>query len=119
VTATWTTHSAHPSEALINGLAPHITVITVGTTTCGKPVGMTVVEYGSRSYWVITFRVLNSRGEGDYFAGLRPTCAAEDDFAHDLGDPEEASLKTALHYVREGRCPDKPYNPSSAGVTAG
>ena len=35
------------SEALINGLAPHMTVVTVGATTCGKPVGMTVVEYSS------------------------------------------------------------------------
>lgn len=95
------------SEALINGLAPHMTVVTVGSTTCGKPVGMTVVEYGDLSYWVITFRVLNSRGEGDYFAGLRPTCQAENDFAHELGDPEEASLKAALHYVRYGQCPDR------------
>jgi C-terminal processing protease CtpA/Prc len=99
--------SCSASEALINGLAPHMTVVTVGTTTCGKPVGMTVVEYGAWSYWVITFRVLNARGEGDYFAGLRPTCPAEDDFAHELGDPAEASLGAALHYVRHGRCPDR------------
>jgi hypothetical protein len=83
-------------------------VVTVGTTTCGKPVGMTVVEYGERAYSVITFRVLNARGEGDYFAGLRPTCRAEDDFMYDLGDPAEASLSTALHYMRSGRCPDRP-----------
>jgi C-terminal processing protease CtpA/Prc len=94
------------SEALINGLASHSTVVTVGTTTCGKPVGMTVVEYGKRAYSVITFRVLNSRGEGDYFTGLRPICQAEDDFAHELGDPAEASLQAALHYIRFGRCPD-------------
>jgi C-terminal processing protease CtpA/Prc len=95
------------SEALINGLAPHIAVVMVGTTTCGKPVGMTVVEYGERAYSVITFRVLNARGEGDYYAGLRPTCQAEDDFAHDLGDPAEASLSAALHYIRFGRCPGR------------
>jgi hypothetical protein len=95
------------SEALINGLVPHMTVVTVGTTTCGKPVGSNVVEYGERAYSVITFRVLNSRGEGDYFGGLRPTCPAEDDVAHDLGDPAEASLQAALHYIRFGRCPDR------------
>ena len=101
------------SEALINGLAPHMTVVTVGATTCGKPVGMTVVEYGERAYSVITFRVLNARGEGEYFTGLRPTCAAADDYTHDLGDPAEASLKAALHYIRNGRCPDP-----SAGASA-
>jgi C-terminal processing protease CtpA/Prc len=102
------------SEALINGLAPHMSVVTVGSATCGKPVGMTVVEYGERAYSVITFRVLNSRGEGDYFAGLRPTCQAEDDFAHELGDPEEASLSAALHYIRYGRCPEPPASVSAS-----
>lgn len=96
------------SEAVINGLAPFIEVITIGSTTCGKPVGMTVVEYGDRAYWVITFEVRNARGEGGYYGGLRPTCPAEDDFAHELGDPEEASLKAALQYLRDGRCPDRP-----------
>lgn len=102
--------SCSASEALINGLAPHMTVVTVGTTTCGKPVGMTVVEYGKRAYWVITFRVLNGRGEGDYYAGLQPTCRVADDFAHDLGDPAEVSLSAALHYMRYGRCPQGPVN---------
>jgi C-terminal processing protease CtpA/Prc len=102
------------SEALISGLAPYMTVITVGTTTCGKPVGMTGVEYGERAYLVITFRALNARGEGDYFSGLRPTCAAEDDYTHDLGDPAEASLKAALHYIRHGRCPDPSADASAA-----
>jgi C-terminal processing protease CtpA/Prc len=100
------------SEALVNGLAPHITVATVGAPTCGKPVGMAVVEYGERAYSVITFRVVNARGEGDYFDGLAPTCAAEDDLAHELGDPAEASLAAALHYVRHGRCPDRPTDAS-------
>ncbi len=92
------------SEALINALAPYLTVVTVGATTCGKPVGMTVVGYGARVYSVISFRVVNARGEGDYFGGLRPTCRAEDDFAHALGDPREASFAAALDYIRHGRC---------------
>ncbi|MET0681656.1 MAG: peptidase S41, partial [Burkholderiales bacterium] len=73
--------------------------------TCGKPVGFQVVKYGEMCYWVVTFKDLNARGEGDYYAGLAPTCAAADDLTRGLGDPEEASLKTTLHYVRFGRCP--------------
>lgn len=106
--------SCSASEALISGLAPHLTVITVGATTCGKPVGMTVVPYRERAYSVITFRGLNARGEGDYFTGLRPTCAAADDHTHELGDPAEASLKAALHYIRNGRCPDASEGASEA-----
>ena len=92
------------AEALIHGLAPHIEVITIGATTCGKPVGAQVLRYGDVSYWVITFKDVNARGEGDFYAGLRPRCAAEDDLARELGDTEEASLKAALHYLRFGNC---------------
>jgi len=98
--------SCSASEGLINGLAPHIEVVTIGGTTCGKPVGSRVLEYGEREYSIITFRSINARGEGDYYNGLRPTCAAEDDLRRDFGDPEEASLEAALHYIRHGRCPE-------------
>jgi carboxyl-terminal processing protease len=94
------------SEALINGLAPHMEVVTVGGTTCGKPVGSAVVEYGELAYSYISFRATNARGEGGYYDGLRPTCGADDDLTRELGDPEEASFKAALHYIRHGRCPE-------------
>jgi C-terminal processing protease CtpA/Prc len=93
------------SEALVQGLAPYIEVVTIGGTTCGKPVGFQVVRYGDMSYWVVTFKDLNARGEGDYYAGLAPTCAVADEVAHPLGDPADASFKAALHYIRSGRCP--------------
>jgi C-terminal processing protease CtpA/Prc len=93
------------SEALVHGLAPHIEVVTIGGTTCGKPVGFQVVRYGDMSYWVVTFKDLNARGEGDYYAGLAPTCAVVEEVAHPLGDPADASFKAALHYLRSGRCP--------------
>jgi hypothetical protein len=92
------------SEALVQGLAPYLEVVTVGGTTCGKPVGFQVVRYGDTSYWVVTFKDLNARGEGDYFAGLAPTCPAADDAAYPLGDPRDAGFRTALHYIGSGRC---------------
>jgi len=48
---------------------------------------------------------LNARGEGDFYSGLAPACTAADDLTRELGDPKEASLATALHYIRFGRCP--------------
>jgi hypothetical protein len=93
------------SEALFHGLRPYIEVVTIGGTTCGKPVGFQVVRYGDVSYWVVTFKDLNARGEGDYFTGLAPTCAIADDTLHPFGDPEDASFGAALHYLRTGRCP--------------
>jgi hypothetical protein len=96
--------SCSASEALINGLAPHMEVVTIGGTTCGKPVGSYTLEYGESEYSFISFRVINARGEGDYYNGLRPTCGADNDVRRDFGDPEEASFKAALHYIRHGRC---------------
>jgi C-terminal processing protease CtpA/Prc len=92
------------SEALVQGLAPHVEVVTIGGTTCGKPVGFQVVRYGDTSYWVVTFKDLNARGEGDYFAGLAPTCPAADDALHPLGDPRDPAFAAALRYAASGRC---------------
>ncbi len=99
--------SCSASEGLINGLAPHMDVVTIGGTTCGKPVGSYSIEYGGTGFSLITFRSVNARGEGDYYEGLRPTCGAEDDSRHDFGDPEEASFKAALHSIEHGRCPER------------
>lgn len=93
------------SEGLVNGLAPYMPVVTVGETTCGKPVGGETLEYGESAYSIISFRVVNARGEGDYYAGLRPVCAAVDPGTHELGDAADPSLAAALHYIRYGRCP--------------
>ena len=93
------------SESLINGLAAHMPVVTVGETTCGKPVGSLTLEYGEHVYSIITFRGVNARGEGDYFTGLPPTCATGDDVTRELGDPADPGLGVALHYIRYGGCP--------------
>ena len=39
-------YTCSASEALINGLAPYMEVVTVGSTTCGKPVGSSVEDSG-------------------------------------------------------------------------
>ncbi len=94
------------AEALVHGLAPYVEVVALGGRTCGKPVGFQVVRYGDLSYWVVTFKDLNARGEGDYYTGLAPKCpAAAGDASHPLGDPADAAFGAALHYIRTGRCP--------------
>lgn len=92
------------SELLVKGLEPYLPVATVGARTCGKPVGSTRLDSAFWSYSVISFEARNALGEGGYFDGLPPTCVTTDDVAHELGDPEEASLREALHYIATGRC---------------
>jgi hypothetical protein len=72
------------------------------------------VQYGDEVYAVIDFRAVNARGEGDFYAGLAPTCPAADDLTRELGDRKEASLAAARHYIRFGRCPAAPGNHRAA-----
>lgn len=96
--------TASASELIVNSLAPYIHVVTVGSATFGKPVGEDGFNVCTNVLYPITFRISNASGYGDYFSGLPPTCPADDDVTHALGDPAEASLATALGYVRTGSC---------------
>ena len=96
-----TDETCSASEAIINGLRPHMPVYTVGSTTCGKPYGMTCLEFGEKMLYPVTARVLNSRGEGHYINGIRPDFKANDDPAHQLGDPKEGMLKKALEVLEK------------------
>jgi C-terminal processing protease CtpA/Prc len=98
--------SCSASEQLVSGLrGAGIEVITVGGTTCGKPVGSTPTSYCSTVYSVISFQSLNALGEGGYFDGITPNCPVVDDATRAFDDPKEALIQTALAYVDSGRCP--------------
>lgn len=91
------------SEFMINGLKPYIDVVTVGDTTLGKPIGMNVWDVGKKYIFApITFKILNSQGQGDYFNGIPPTKLAVDDITHDFSDRREASLRQAISYLETG-----------------
>ena len=93
------------SESIINGLSPHVEVILVGGTTCGKPYGMMQKNNCSQAYFAIEFDGINSAGQGGYTAGFAPKCAAADDLEHQLGDVNERLLSSAISYSKTGSCP--------------
>jgi len=92
------------SELTINALKPYIKVITVGETTCGKPVGMYFYHFCQKVLVPITFEVLNAKGEGGYFDGLKPTCSAIDNLTVPLGDTRENMLAEAIYYINNENC---------------
>jgi C-terminal processing protease CtpA/Prc len=95
--------TASASEMIMNCLAPHINVVSVGDTTDGKPVGMNGFDCGRKYFfWPITFKVANSEGEGEYFDGLSPDKIATDDISHDFNNREEECLKEAIMYLKTG-----------------
>jgi len=96
--------SASASELVINALRPFIPVVIVGDRTYGKPVGQYAIAFCDKILAPVAFQLRNANGEGDFFDGLPPTCAAQDDFDAQLGDPAEGSLREALTVIATGAC---------------
>lgn len=99
-----TRSSASASELVINSLRPFMPVTVIGDRTYGKPVGQYGIDFCDKVLAPVSFSLVNADGQGDYFGGIAPDCAAGDDIEHDLGTSEESSLAEALHYVRAGAC---------------
>ena len=79
-------------------------VVVIGSTTYGKPVGQYGIEFCDKLLAPVSFALRNADGQGDFFDGFAPDCAAPDDADHQLGDPEEGSLKEALTFATTGAC---------------
>jgi C-terminal peptidase prc len=102
-----TRNSASASELLVNALRPYLPVVVVGDRTYGKPVGQYTIPFCDKIIAPVSFSIRNVANQGDYFDGIAADCTAGDDITHDLGDPAEASLAEALHFVTTGACTPK------------
>lgn len=97
--------TASASEMLVNGLPPYIETVTVGSETFGKPVGQYGFRFCELVLRPVSFEVVNALGEGDYFDGIAPDCAAADNPAVAFGSAGEDSFDTAVHWLSTGSCP--------------
>ena len=94
------------SEQVISGLqGVGIDVVTIGSTTCGKPVGFSPVSYCGTTYSIVNFESINARGEGGYYNGFAARCAVAEDFRVSLDDPAEPLTAAALGHVQGRGCP--------------
>ena len=93
------------SEQVINGLrGAGVEVLTIGETSCGKPVGFLPVSACGRTYSVVNFESVNQRNEGRYFSGFDATCTASENHEAPLGTLAEPLLGSAAHYADVGSC---------------
>lgn len=107
-----TSATASASELVMNSFVPYLGVnaALVGSNSFGKPVGQIAVDQAACDdrIRVVAFAKDNAAGQGDYYSGLaenfKSTCAAADDITRLLGDPLEASLRTALDFVAGRSC---------------
>jgi carboxyl-terminal processing protease len=96
------------SEQVINGLrGVGVNVVSVGDTTCGKPVGFNPVDDGwGTTYSVVNFEGVNARNEGRYFTGLLASCPVAEDLTRPIGDLADPLLVAAAYAVdNNGACP--------------
>jgi carboxyl-terminal processing protease len=94
------------SEQLINGLrGVGIDVVSVGDTTCGKPVGFLPEAYCGTTYSIVNFESVNALNQGRYFDGFAPTCSIAEDFSKPIGALDDPLLVAAAYHVDNGVCP--------------
>jgi C-terminal processing protease CtpA/Prc len=110
-----TRSSASASELVINALRPFMPVVVIGGTTYGKPVGQYAIGFCDKLLAAVAFALRNADGHGDFFDGFPPDCPAPDEADHQLGDPEEGSLKEALTFATTGACSRRPLTAQQKG----
>ena len=94
------------SEQVINALRPFVNVVTIGDTTCGKPVGFLPQFDGCSSvYSVVNFESVNADNQGRYFDGFDATCPVAEDFSQPLGSPDDPLLIAASDHADGFGCP--------------
>ena len=94
------------SEQLINGLrGVGVQVLSVGDTTCGKPVGFLPANRCGQTYSVVNFESVNARNEGRYWDGFDASCPVPEDFSMPQGALGDPLLATAAQLADGGSCP--------------
>jgi C-terminal processing protease CtpA/Prc len=104
--------TASASELVMNSFIPylHANAALIGANTYGKPVGQIAIDRTQCDdrLRVIAFALENAAHQGTYYNGLagtmEATCQAADDVTRPLGDPLEASTRTALDYLAGRSC---------------
>jgi carboxyl-terminal processing protease len=104
--------TASASEIVMNSFVPWLgtDAALIGADTFGKPVGQIGLDRAACDdrIRVVAFANENAAGQSNYYNGLastmRTTCVAADDITRPLGDPQEASLRTALDFVAGRSC---------------
>ena len=98
-----TRETASASEEVINGLKPSMTVTTIGDTTNGKPTGMNVYSYSTKYIFApVTFKCVNSSGQGEFWEGFKPAKYVSDDITRDFNDKNESCFKEAIYFLNNG-----------------
>ena len=94
------------SELVVNGLrGVGVEVVTIGATSCGKPVGFLPQGNCGTTFSMVNFESVNARGEGRYFAGLPANCVVADEPVGELAASGDTLFQAAGQYADSASCP--------------
>lgn len=94
------------SEQVINGLRPYVTVVTIGDTTCGKPVGFLPQADGCGAVVnAVNFESVNSLNQGRYFDGFDASCPVAEDFSEPQGSETDPLIIATEDHADGFGCP--------------
>ena len=93
------------AEQVVSGLSPYVSVVTIGSASCGKPFGFTPQDACGSVFSAVTFQATNSAGTSIPFGGITPTCAVAEDLGKPLGALDEPLLAAAAVHADSGACP--------------
>jgi hypothetical protein len=69
---------------------------------------MELVQYKTNyMFWPITFSVVNSANQGEFYEGIVPEKYVPDDISRDWNDRNESCLKEAIYYLEHGSVSSK------------
>ncbi len=94
------------SEQVINGLrGVGVQVLSIGDTTCGKPVGFLPAERCGQTYSVVNFESVNARNEGRYWDGFDASCPVSENWQVAQGAAADPLLAAASQLADGDSCP--------------
>ena len=97
--------TASASELVLNSLKPFKNVVTIGSTSFGKPYAFVPREACGTTYSAVNIEIVNASGVTVPTTGVPATCSVSDDLTRQLGDPAELRTAAALSYISTGVCP--------------
>ena len=92
------------SELVVNSLRPFLDVVTVGSTSCGKPYATSPGIACEKVVNALEIDLVNANGAGGYFDGIAADCPVSENLRIALGSTSEPLLGTALSYIDTGSC---------------
>jgi carboxyl-terminal processing protease len=108
--------SASASELLINCLDPYMEVITIGSSTRGKPVGMYGFQFHEWLMLPVTVKTINANGYGEYYDGLPVDASAGEGVDKSWGNITDPNLDLAFSYISDGSFRTERYITSKSSI---